>query len=233
MRPALPGGVAPPPHIPYKYWSSSLLAGQRIPRRITSNRSIRHTLVTSFTVVFDACVLYPAPLRDILMELAVAGLFRARWTEEIHEEWIRNLLKDRPDLTADKLQRTRDMMNKAVLDSLVTDYEDLIPGLKLPDEKDRHVLAAAIKCGASAIVTSNLKDFPVDYLATFGIEPQHPDDFIACQFDLNKAVGCSAVKRLRQRLKNPPISVADYIRTLEKLPLPQTVYRLKAFDDVL
>jgi hypothetical protein len=189
--------------------------------------------VTAFTAVFDACVLYPAPLRDILMEFAVAGLFRARWTDEIHDEWIRSVLTDRPDLTAEKLQRTRDMMNKAVPDSVVTGYGDLMPGLKLPDENDRHVLAAAIKCGASVIVTSNLKDFPVDYLAMFGIEPQHPDDFIACQFDLNKAVGCGAIKRLRQRLRRPPTSIGDYIRTLEKLHLPQTVHRLKVFEGVL
>lgn len=189
--------------------------------------------MTSFTVLFDACVLYPAPLRDLLIELAVTGLFRARWTDEIHDEWTRNVLKDRPDLTPEKLRRTRELMNKAVPDSLVTDYQDLVSGLKLPDHNDRHVLAAAIKCGASVIVTSNLKDFPTDPLAKFGVEPQHPDEFIACQFDLNKAAGCSAIRRLRQRLKRPPVSIADYIRTLEKLQLPQTVTRLKSFDDVL
>ena len=189
--------------------------------------------MTTFTVVFDACVLFPAPLRDILLELAAAGLFRARWTDEIHDEWIRSLLKTRKDLTAEQLHRTRNMMNQAVLGSLVTDHQDLIPGLTLPDENDRHVLAAAIKCGASVIVTSNLKDFPADYLWRFGIEPQHPDDFIACQFDLNQPVACSAIKRLRQRLKNPPKSVAEYIQTVEKLSLPQTVQRLKAFDGLL
>lgn len=188
--------------------------------------------MTNFTVVFDACVLFPAPLRDILLELAVAGLFRARWTNEIHDEWMRNLLEVRNDLSAEKLQRTREMMNHAVPDSLVTDYQDLIPGLKLPDTNDRHVLAAAIKCGASVIVTSNLKDFPADYLEKFGIEAQHPDEFIACQFDLNPPVACNAIKRLRQRLKNPPKSLPEYIQTLENLSLPQTVNRLKAFDGI-
>jgi predicted nucleic acid-binding protein len=189
--------------------------------------------VTAFTAVFDACVLYPAPLRDMLMELAVADLFRARWTDEIHDEWIRNVLKNRTDLTADKLQKTREAMNRAVKDGLVTEYGDLISGLKLPDQKDRHVLAAAIKCGAAVIVTINLKDFPASYLEKYGIEPQHPDEFISCQFDLNKPVACSAIKRLRHRLTKPPKSVSEYIDTMAKLSLPQTVNRLKSFEDLL
>jgi hypothetical protein len=189
--------------------------------------------VIAITVLFDACVLFPAPLRDLLMELAVAGLYSARWTDQIHDEWIGALLKTRSDLTAGKLERTRNAMNQAVSDSLVTDYQDLIPGLELPDKKDRHVLAAAIKCGASAIVTTNIKHFPSKYVAKFGIEPLHPDDFLVLQLDLDQATACIAIKRLRKRLKNPPKSVPEYIQTLEKLPLPQFVRRLKAFSDVL
>ena len=167
------------------------------------------------------------------MQLAVAGLFRARWTDQIHDEWIRNLLKSRSDLSRDQILKTRAAMNRAVPDSLVTGYSDLIAGLHLPDMNDRHVLAAAIKCGASTIVTSNLKHFPSAYLGNFGIEAQHPDEFIACQFDLNQPVACVAIKKLRMRLKNPAKSITEYIGTLEKLPLPQTVCRLKSFDDIL
>jgi hypothetical protein len=79
------------------------------------------------TVVFDACVLYPAPLRDLLMHLTLAGLFKAKWTNEIHEEWIRNLLKQRPDLGRAQLERTRDLMNAYALDCLVEGYQNLIP----------------------------------------------------------------------------------------------------------
>lgn len=95
----------------------------------------------------DANVLYPSELRSFLMYLALTGLFRARWSNAVHEEWISNLLKNRPDLTRQKLERTRQLMDKATLDALVEDYEDLIPGLSLPDENDRHVLAAAIRGG--------------------------------------------------------------------------------------
>ena len=167
------------------------------------------------------------------MQFAVAGLYRARWTEQIHDEWISNLLKVRDDLTREKLQRTRENMNRAILDSVVRDYEDLVCGLKLPDLNDRHVLAAAIKCGASVIVTSNLKDFPPQYLEAYGVEARHPDDFLASQFDLDVATACTAIKMVRQRLKNPPLNIDAYIQTMEKLGLPQTVQRLKSFEHVL
>lgn len=116
-------------------------------------------MVSNFTAIFDACVLYPAPLRDCLMHLTITGLFRAKWTDEIHDEWIRSLLKNRPDLTKKRLQRTRNLMNSHVRDCLVAGYQDLIPSLHLPDEDDRHVLAAAIVAGADVIVTFQLIRF--------------------------------------------------------------------------
>src|ERR1035437_9280364 len=132
--------------------------------------------VEPFTVVFDACVLYPASLRDVLLELSTEGIFRARWTDKIHEEWISNLLKNSDGkITPEILARTRELMNQAVPDCLVTGYEQIIESLDLPDKDDRHVLAAAIVAKAGAIVTMNLKDFPDANLDEFGIEAQHPD----------------------------------------------------------
>ena len=90
--------------------------------------------VSQFTAILDACVLYPAPLRDLLMHLALTDLFRAKWTEAIHEEWIRSVLENRPDLTRGQLERTRQLMDAHVRDCIVTDYEDLIPALTLPDQ---------------------------------------------------------------------------------------------------
>ncbi|MHC5726617.1 MAG: hypothetical protein ACYTXY_21265 [Nostoc sp.] len=81
--------------------------------------------MSNFTAIYDVCVLYPAPLRDFLMRLAVTDLFRARWTDAIHSEWIRNVLKNRPDLTLEKLTRTKNLMNSNVRDCLVTGYEAL------------------------------------------------------------------------------------------------------------
>ena len=130
--------------------------------------------MAGFTAFYDANVLYPAELRNLLMHLALTGLFRAKWSADVHEEWICSLLQKRPDLTRDKLERTRMLMDKHAVDALVTGYEDLIPGLQLPDKQDRHVLAAAIRCHANVIVTMNLRDFPSDVLAPLGMEAQHP-----------------------------------------------------------
>lgn len=82
---------------------------------------------SSFTVVYDACVLYPAQLRDLLMHLAMTDLFRAKWSADIHEEWIAALLRERQDLRRDQLERTRQLMDSHVRDCLVTDYEHLFP----------------------------------------------------------------------------------------------------------
>lgn len=116
----------------------------------------------AFVVIYDACVLYPAALRDLLMGIAATPgtPVRARWTDAILDECFTAILRDRTDLNKQNLANTRAQMIRSVPDCLVTGYEQLIPGLKLPDEKDRHVLAAAIRANAQAIITFNLKDFP-------------------------------------------------------------------------
>jgi predicted nucleic acid-binding protein len=145
-----------------------------------------------FTVVYDACVLYPAPLRDFLMWLGLSGAFRARWSRTIHDEWKRNLLANRPDLNKDQVDRTSNLMDRAIPDGLVEGYEDMVAGLALPDPDDWHVLAVAIRCGASVIVTFNERDFPQDRLAPFGVEAQHPDEFVDNLLDLDPAAVISS-----------------------------------------
>jgi predicted nucleic acid-binding protein len=189
--------------------------------------------VAHFTALYDACVLYPAPLRDLLMHLALTDLFRAKWTNAIHEEWLRNVLQDRPDLTRVQLERTRDLMNAHVRDCLVTDYEDLIPTLILPDPDDRHVLAAAVRGRADVIVTYNLKDFPADMLALHSIVAQHPDEFIKHLLNLDEGAVCAAVKRQREFLRNPPKSVEELLATFEQQSLVQTVAHLRKFSDLI
>jgi len=186
-----------------------------------------------FTAIYDANVLYPAPLRDFLMNLALTGIYRARWSAGIHDEWKRNLLLNRPDLTPEHVDRTSSLMDAAVPDALVTDYDSLVEGLDLPDEDDRHVLAAAIKCNASVIVTFNLKDFPKTVLGVFDIEPLHPDDFIADLWDLDKAAVLEAAQRQRISLKNPPHSVQQYLDRLLQQRLPETVKSLSEFKFLL
>ncbi len=190
-------------------------------------------MLANLTAVLDACVLYPAPLRDLLMELAVRDLFRARWSAEIHDEWTRNLRAQRPDIDPKNLERTRELMDLHVRDGLVTGHMPLVSSLQLPDEDDRHVLAAAIRCDAEVIVTKNLKDFPRSVLEGYGIEPLHPDEFLLDLFESRKGAFCSALKTVRNRLKNPPKSAEDYLLTLEQQELVQTVERLREFVELI
>jgi predicted nucleic acid-binding protein len=185
--------------------------------------------VAAFIVFYDANVLYPAELRNFLMHLALTGVFGARWSADVHEEWIRNLLSDRPDLTRDKLERTRQLMDKAAPAALVRGYEHLIPGLTLPDPNDRHVLAAAIQASASVIVTCNLADFPPHILEEFDIEAQHPDEFIRHLLDLAPGLVIEAAENHRKSLKNPPKTVEEYIAALELQGLTRTASALRDY----
>jgi len=189
--------------------------------------------VAQFTVFLDASVLYPAPLRDLLLELAVSDLYRAKWSNAVHDEWIGALLRTRGDLARDRLERTRDLMNAHVRDALVAGFEDLIDGLALPDPDDRHVLAAAIMGRADLIVTANLKDFPASILGRWQIEAQHPDEFLTHQFHLSPPDFLKAVRAVRLRLKQPPKSVAEYLDTLRAQGLLATVSEISRFDQLI
>ncbi len=189
--------------------------------------------MSSFVAVLDACVLYPAPLRDLLLRLAVTDLFRARWTDRIHEEWIRSLLSQRPDLSLERLQRTRQLMDCSVPDCLVSGFEELIDSLDLPDPNDRHVLAAATRSQAGVIVTYNTKDFPEEVLDGYGIEVQHPDEFVTHLYDLAPGAVCQAVRSQRQALKNPPVPVSGLLNTFLSLGLATTVAHLQTMEELL
>jgi predicted nucleic acid-binding protein len=190
-------------------------------------RKLDSSLVAGFTVFYDANVLYPAELRNLLMHLALTGLFRAKWSAGVHQEWISSLLQKRPDLTRDKLERTRMLMDKHTTGALVTGYEHLIPGLQLPDPNDTHVLAAAIKGQASVIVTMNLRDFPSTVLTPLGITARHPDPFVLELLDLAPAAVLAAANDHRQSLRNPPKTTGEYLEMLERQGLTQTAAALQ------
>lgn len=183
------------------------------------------------TAVFDACVLYPAPLRSLLMYLALTDLFRAKWTDAVHAEWMRNVQKDYPDITRAQVERIRDLMNAHVRDCLVTGYEELIETVTLPDPDDRHVLAAAIHTGANVIVTANLSDFPKEELAKHGIEARHPDEFVMDLFALDPDRVCAAARQQRAGLKKPPLTAEQYLESLERQGLTETVAALRQLGD--
>jgi predicted nucleic acid-binding protein len=160
------------------------------------------------------------------MSLHVAGFFAAKWTPLIEQEWIRNLLLNRPDLTQQQLENTCQQMHRAVRDWEVFNYESLVDALSLPDVDDRHVLAAAIRGHADCIVTFNMQDFPTEYLATFDIEVIHPDDFVLLQLDLHEVTALKAFKAMRLRLKNPTMTPEAFVSNLAQVGLARTAERL-------
>ncbi len=185
------------------------------------------------TALLDANVLYPAGLRDFLLRLADQYLYRPLWSATIHEEWIASLLEDRPDLTASRLERTRAIMDEYFPEAIVTGYDSLIGGLDLPDPRDRHVLAAAVRGRADVIVTRNLRDFPADRLAPHGLKTRHPDDFISGLFEFQPGAVLAAVRGHRAALKSPPRSSEEHLRALEGLGLTRTASVLRHYKDVI
>lgn len=155
------------------------------------------------------------------MRLALSDLYRARWTDQIHDEWITAILRNRPDLSRQQLERTRSLINAHARDALVDGHQPLIPALELPDPGDRHVLAAAIKCGADLIITFNLDDFPEHALASYGIGACHPDPFLVDQLNLDAERVCTALRQHRASLKNPPKTSEEYLKTLEEHGVPR------------
>ena len=181
--------------------------------------------------VYDACVLHSAPVRDLLLRLAVAGIVRARWSERILDECFESIRRVRPDLPPERLARTRDLINRAVPDCLIGGYERLVKGLSLPDPDDRHVLAAGIRARAQVIVTFNLADFPESELARFGIVARHPDEFVSGLLDVDPDGVCTAVREQASALRNPPQSVAQLLDTLHVCGLPRSAARLREVLD--
>ena len=164
--------------------------------------------------VVDANILVPNILRDVFVSLAFERVYAARWTEHIHEEWTRNVVKLRPDIPLAAMHKVRRLMDSNIRDSLVTDYEPLIETLDLPDPNDRHVLAAAIVAGAKFIVTNNVKDFPPAVLDLYGVQTRKPDAFLCDLWPHNAPEIVAALKRQRARLRNPALSSREFLQAL-------------------
>ena len=183
-------------------------------------------MISTFTVILDANILYGARLTSILLFLAERKLFRARWTNDIHDEWVRNLKVKRPDLDEASIERRRRSMDAALPDALVDGYQSItIDGL--PDADDGHVIAAAMLVRASMIVTFNIRDFPDEVLKPLRIEARHPDDFLLDQFTLAPTLFAEAARLDRTHYRKPALTVTEYLDALERAGVPKTVARLR------
>lgn len=180
----------------------------------------------AFVAVYDATVLYPGSLRDLLVRLAQTGLYQAKWSDRILDEMVAAIVRSQPGL-ASRLQRTRELMNQAIPDVGVTGYDHLIDGLHLPDPDDRHVLAVAIRANAQVIVTANLKDFPADRLAPYDIEAQSPDEFVLHLLELASARVVSTVQDQARSLANPPSTLDELLERLRTVGLPRAVASIR------
>jgi len=179
-------------------------------------------------VVYDACVLYPSTLRDLLIRIAQSGLVQAKWTDRILDEVFENLLENRPDLDPERLARTRRLMVRAIRDGMVVGYEPLIDAMVLPDADDRHVLAAAVKARAHQIVTRNHRDFPSAELARWGIRPCDPDAFVMEQIADDRPTVFAGIQQIADSWRTPPGSVDAVLERLEKDGLIESVAALRA-----
>ena len=170
--------------------------------------------------VLDANVLFPFRMRDILLRFHHAGLFQARWTERILDEWTRSLLDWKPHLER-SIRSQRRAMAEHFDDALVIRHEPLVGVLDLPDPDDRHVLAAAIRCSARYIITDNLADFPEEVLAGFDIEAIAADAFLSQIAELHPSEALAVLSGLRAQYRNPPFTPSEFVLDLNAKGLPQ------------
>ena len=181
-----------------------------------------------YTALLDACVLFPVAVCDSLMSVAATGLYAPKWTQRIEDEWTRSL-EQKSGRPPGSCNVRRDAMRDAAPDWEVPEqaWRRIAPCLQLPDPDDAHVLAAAIAGHADCIVTANLKDFPEDALAPFGIQVIHPDEFLIAQMDLDSLSVLASFKEQRARLKNPAYTPSAFADALERNALVLTAQRLR------
>lgn len=172
------------------------------------------SLVNEYTVLLDACVLLPIALTDLLLRLAEdPALYSPRWSKDILAEVERNLQRPKFGLSLEKARYRIACMESAFPEAIVTGYEPFIE--KMPnDKKDRHVLAAAVRAKADAILTSNSKDFPLQCLDQFGIEKLTPDQFLLHQWHLDSRI---VAKKLREQAEETSRTTSNLLDLLGKM----------------
>jgi PIN domain len=189
-----------------------------------------------FTVVLDACTIFPMLPRDVLLTLAAHEFFSPKWSPRIRAEWTRNLLARMKERSTESDAQRRVERIVAAMDAAFPDAEsdtELVePEILEPvSSKDRHVVVTAIATHADAIVTFNVTDFAAAHLKEhLEIEVIHPDDFVMDLVDLNEKRAVAAFRELRARKKNPPWETSELIQRLRDAGLVQTSLWLNSQD---
>lgn len=181
-----------------------------------------------YTAVIDACSLVSVLRRNLLLSLAEAEFFRLRWSQNILDETERALAKlhyQRGNTDGDaRARQAVAAMTKAFPEAMVDDFAQLLANpLGLPDPNDEHVVAAAVKTQAQAIVTENISDFPAELLGKLNLEARTADEFIADTIALEEGLAIPAIRDMRLRLKRPEMDANDLLRSFEAHGLFETV----------
>lgn len=187
-------------------------------------------MTSDFPAILDACVLVQAAVRDTLLRLFERRLFLARWTDEIIAETERTLqqkLGCTPEQTEHLIGTIREHFPDAWVEQ---GYRELIP-VMTNDEKDRHVLAAAVKVPCEVIVTYNLKHFPEESLKPFGIVAKHPDEFLIDLYHLNGEIVIHELHEQGQVLRTPR-TINEVLDWLEKCQCKQFAQLIRAKLDL-
>lgn|SRR5690554_159840 len=173
-----------------------------------------------FKVVLDTNVIFPIVTRDLLFWFAHYDLYIPKWSKTIFNEWKEVMIRKGIEVT--EAEKRVNKANLAFPYALVKNNQKLIEKLDLPDEKDRHILATAIKSKANLIVTNNLKDFPLDYLDSFGLKAVSADDFLSGMIDLNPETAMTAFKELVLNKKKPKMNEYDVLKSFRTNGLNKT-----------
>jgi len=180
-----------------------------------------------YTVVLDTCVLYPAHLCDTLLRLAERQLYRPLWSADILQELERNLAEV---VAADAAAYRVGEMKRAFPDAAVSGYGQLV-GSMTCDPKDRHVLAAAARANAAAVITFNVSDFPPQSTEPLEIDVIHPDDFLLDLADLAREIVRDEIGRQAEANRRSPRTVDELAEALERGGVPKFAELLRGAND--
>lgn len=176
-----------------------------------------------FLAVLDANILYSVVLTDFFMRCAAKDFFRPVWSDDIHDEWSSALIKEKPGIPLEKIERRKIKIDEFMPHACIQGYESLVSGLSLPDPDDRHVLALAIRAGAELIITRNIRDFPQKHLEPYDVCAIEPDEFACNLFEHNQALIHSLLREQHADLKNPSIEWEEFLIRLRESGLENLV----------
>lgn len=179
--------------------------------------------MTGFRVVLDACVLVPIIKADLLLTFAEHHAYSPHWSERILQETVAAIpIVTEGRVTPERAGKRVGLMNAAFEDALIEGWEPLEAGIQgLPDPDDRHVVAAAVRGSAAAIVTDNLKHFPAEVLAPLGLHARSSDQFLLDLMSLNEARAVACVAQTADKRHNPAVSTEEYLGALARAGAPK------------